>query len=71
MLLEALNNRKDRYTVQLGKLAYEKLTLQKRIDEISNSIRQLEGAQIENEQAIKDAVTQESIDKASKEKSNA
>lgn len=71
MLIESLKTRKDKYTIQLGKLAYEKLSLQKRIDEIDDSIRQLEGAQIENEQAIKDFNTQEAINKVNKEDINA
>lgn len=61
MFRESLNTRKDKYTIQLGKLSYERLNLQKRIDEIDNSIRQIEGAQIENDQAMADFNTQESI----------
>jgi hypothetical protein len=71
VLIEALNNRKDRYVIQLGKLAYEKLNLQKRIEEIDNSIRQIEGAQIENEQATKDFATQEVINQSQKLKQEA
>jgi len=67
MLIEALNSRKDRYVIQIGKLAYEKLTLQKRMEEIDDSIRQLEGAQAENEQALRDASTQEAINDGTKE----
>jgi hypothetical protein len=64
MLREQLQSRKDQYSVQIGKLAYERLQLLRRVDEIDKLIPQLEGAQTENAQALKDLATQEAIDKA-------
>lgn len=67
MFIEALRQRKNQYAAKLNELAYERLNLQKRIDGIDKQIHQLEGAQIENEQALKDASTQEAIDKSKME----
>jgi hypothetical protein len=64
MLREQLQSRNDQYVVQIGKLAYERLQLLRRVDEIDKLIPQLEGAQTENTQALKDLATQEAIDKA-------
>jgi hypothetical protein len=64
MLKEVVINRQSQYTVQIGKLAFERLQLMRRVDEIDTLIPQLEGAQTENTQSLKDIQTQEAIDKA-------
>lgn len=68
MLVEALKSRKAQYAAKLGELSYEKIRLLDRIKDLDTSIKQIEAAQIENNQALKDVSTQEAIDKA-KEKS--
>ncbi|MDD5081769.1 MAG: hypothetical protein PHU08_00205 [Dehalococcoidales bacterium] len=67
MLKDSVSTRQSQYTVQIGKLAYERLQLMRRVDEIDKLISQLEGAQSENTQSLKDIQTQEAIDKAQKE----
>lgn len=67
MFKEALLGRQNQYKSKLGELALERLRLIKRMEDIDISIKQLDAAIIENDQALKDFATQEAIDKASKD----
>jgi len=62
-----LRNRKDSFNSELGKLAYERLKLMRRVDEIDNTLQQLEGAQIANDLIQKDIDLRETITQAQKE----
>jgi hypothetical protein len=64
MLIEALKQRSAQYKVRLGQLAYEKIGLLDRLESVDISIQQLEAAMTENEQALKDANTQDAITKS-------
>ena len=64
MLKESANTRQSQYAVQMGRLAYERLQLLRRMEEIDKLLSQLEGAQAENGQTLKDISTQEAINKA-------
>ena len=64
MLKDSVSTRQSKYAVQMGKLAYERLQLLRRMEEIDKLLSQLEGAQAENVQTLKDINTQEAIDKA-------
>lgn len=67
MIKENLVKRDTQYTAQIRRLAYERLKLQRRIDEIDKLILQLEGALQETEQVKNDIATQEAVDKAKAE----
>ena len=64
MLKDSVSTRQSKYAVQMGKLAYERLQLLRRMEEIDKLLSQLEGAQAENVQTLKDINAQEAIDKA-------
>jgi hypothetical protein len=67
-VIDNLKNRKGSFDNEIGKLAYERLKLMRRIDEIDNTLQQLEGAQIANDLVQKDIDVQETIAQAQKEK---
>ena len=65
-----LKSRKGSFDNEIGKLAYERLRLMRRVDEIDNTLHQLEGAQIANDLTQKDIDLQETIAKAQEETKN-
>jgi phage shock protein A len=67
MLIEALKQRSEKYKTRIGQLAYEKIGLLDRMKSLETSIQQLEAAITENEQALKDANTQDAINKSNTE----
>ena len=70
MLKEAMQTRLQQYRNKLYSLAYERLQLQKKMEDIDVSIKQLEAAIVENEQASRDINTQEAIDKSKQEETS-
>ena len=65
-----LKNRKGSFDNEIGKLAYERLKLMRRVDEIDDTLHQLEGAQIANDLVQKDIDLQETIAQAKQENNN-
>ena len=59
-----LQNRTAALTQKLNELAYERLRMSRRIEEIDEAINQIEGAQVANAQVKKDLDTQAIIDAA-------
>jgi hypothetical protein len=69
-VIDNLKNRKESFDKEIQKLAYERLRLMRRVDEIDDTLQQLEGAQIANDLVQKDIDTREAIIQAQKEKQN-
>ena len=67
-VIDNLKNRKESFDKEIQKLAYERLQLMRRVDEIDDTLQQLEGAQIANGLVQKDIDTREAIIQAQKEK---
>lgn len=67
-IVDNLKNRKQSFNCEAEKLAYERLRLTRRVEEIDDTLRQLEGAQIANDLVQKDIDTREAIIQAQKEK---
>lgn len=66
-VIDNLKNRKNTFADEVGKLAYERLRLMRRVEEIDNTLQQLEGAQIANDLVQKDIDVRETIAHAKKE----
>jgi len=66
-VIDNLKNRKDGFANEIGKLAYERIRLMRRVEEIDNTLQQLEGAQIANDLVQKDIDVRETIAQARKE----
>ena len=66
-IIDNLKNRKDSFDNEIGKLAYERIRLMRRVEEIDNTLQQLEGAQIANDLVQKDIDVKETIAQARKE----
>ena len=66
-VVDNLKNRKGSFDSEIGKLAYERLRLMQRVDEIDDTLQQLEGAQIANGLVQKDIDLRETIVQAQKE----
>ena len=66
-VVDNLKNRKGSFDSEIGKLAYERLRLMQRVDEIDDTLQQLEGAQIANGLVQKDIDLRETIAQAQKE----
>jgi len=66
-VIDNLKNRKGSFDSEIGKLAYERLRLMQRVDEIDDTLQQLEGAQIANGLVQKDIDLRETIVQAQKE----
>ena len=64
IVTQGAKSRASRLDAMLGKLAYERLLLQRRMDELDNSIRALEGARDENKLAQNDVATEAAIAEA-------
>jgi len=64
VLREHLNERKVSLEAELLQLCYRRLLLTRELEAVDKRIPQIEGALSENEAAIKDAATQEAIDKS-------
>ena len=67
-VIDNLKNRKDGFADEIRKLAYERLQLTRRVEEIDKFIGQLEGAQVANELVQKDIDVKETIAQAQREK---
>ena len=67
-VIDNLKNRKESFDKEIQKLAYERLRLMRRVEEIDDTLQQLEGAQIANDLVQKDIDTREAIIQAQKEK---
>ena len=66
-VVDNLKNRKGSFDSEIGKLAYERLRLMQRVDEIDDTLQQLEGAQLANGLVQKDIDLRETIVQAQKE----
>ena len=66
-VIDNLKNRKGSFDNEIGNLAYERLKLMRRVDEIDDTLHQLEGAQIANDLVQKDIDLQETIARAQEE----
>jgi hypothetical protein len=64
LVIDNLKNRKISFDNEIRNLAYERIKLMRRVDEIDNTLNQLEGAQIANDLIQKDIELQETIDRA-------
>jgi len=67
-VVDNLKNRKQSFNNEAEKLAYERLRLTRRVEEIDDTLRQLEGAQIANDLVQKDIDLRETIVQAQKNK---
>jgi len=67
-VVDNLKNRKQSFNNEAEKLAYERLRLTRRVEEIDDTLRQLEGAQIANDLVQKDIDLRETIVRAQKNK---
>ena len=67
-VIDNLKNRKETTTSKIRELAYERLQLTRRVEEIDKFIGQLEGAQVANELVQKDIDLRKTIAEAKKEK---
>ena len=61
---ENLKIRQGSFDNEIGKLAYERLKLMRRVDEIDDMLHQLEGAQVANDLVRKDLDLQDTIAQA-------
>jgi hypothetical protein len=66
-VIDNLSNRKDDIADGIKALAYERLQLTRRVEEIDKSLGQLEGAQVANDLVQKDIDLRETIALAQKE----
>ena len=66
---ENLKIRQGSFDNEIGKLAYERLKLMRRVDEIDDMLHQLEGAQVANDLVRKDLDLQDTIAQAQENKS--
>ena len=66
-VIDNLKSRKAQFDGEIMKLAYERLRLMRRVDEIDDTLHQLEGAQIANDLVQKDIDLRETIIQAQKE----
>ena len=66
-VIDNLKNRKETTTSKIRELAYERLQLTRRVEEIDKFIGQLEGAQVANELVQKDIDLKKTIAQAQKE----
>ena len=66
-VIDNLKSRKENTVSKIKELAYERLQLTKRVEEIDKFIGQLEGAQVANDLVQKDIDLKETIAQARKE----
>ena len=66
-VIDNLKSRKGSFDSEIGKLAYERLKLMRRVEEIDKTLNQLEGAQIANDLVQKDIDVQETITQVKRE----
>lgn len=66
LVIDNLRNRRDTIDGEIRKLAYERLQLMRRVDEIDDTLKQFEGAQLANIMVQKDINTREAIIQAEK-----
>ncbi len=66
-VVDNLSNRKDDIGIKIKELAYERLQLTRRVEEIDKYLGQLEGAQAANDLVQKDIDLRETIAQARKE----
>ena len=66
-VIDNLKNRKGVIIAKIRELAYERLGLTRRLEDIDKTINQLEGAQAANDMVQKDIDTREAIAKAQEE----
>ena len=59
-----MDNQEAQYSIRIGRLAYERLQLQRRIEEIDKIILQIEGAQAGISQVKADLETQRVVNLA-------
>ena len=67
-VIDNLKNRKETTILKIRELAYERLQLTKRVDELDKFIGQLEGAQVANDLVQKDIDLRRTLAEAKKEK---
>jgi len=67
-VIDNLKSRKETTISKIRELAYERLQLTRRVEEIDKFIGQLEGAQIGNDLVQRDIDVRETIAQAQKEK---
>jgi cell division septum initiation protein DivIVA len=66
-VVDNLKNRTDEIAAEIGKLAYERLQLTRRVAEIDEALGQLEGGQVANSMVQKDVNVRETIAQARRE----
>lgn len=67
-IIDNLKSRKEMTLSKIRELAYERLQLTRRVEEIDKFIGQLEGAQVANDLVQRDIDLRETIAQAQKEK---
>ena len=70
-VIDNLKNRQETTTLKIRELAYERLQLTKRVEELDKFIGQLEGAQVANDLVKKDIDLRQTMADARKEKEEA
>jgi len=70
-VVDNLDNRKETTLLKIRELAYERLQLTRRVDEIDKFMGQLEGAQVANDLVQKDIDLRKTMAEAQKEKAEA
>ena len=67
-IVDNLKDRRETIQRERGKLAYERWQLMRRVDEIDDTLNQLEGAEVANTMTQKDIDTRDAIVQAQQEK---
>ena len=71
LVVDNLKNRQTQFGNTIKELAYERLKLIRKVEEIDKQIGQLEGAQVANDLTQKDIDLRETIAQAKREKQEA
>jgi prefoldin subunit 5 len=66
VIKENQQSRREHFNFEVGSLAYQRIKLQKQIEEIDRKITQLEGAITENDNLRRDLGSEEAIQEAQK-----